>query len=69
MVEYSKVHAKLTNTKLKKLKNTVKNKTGTALRMSLKERLMKMISLKNCYWQQDKKEGQEMHSITICQLT
>ena len=36
MVEYSKVNVKLADTKLKKLKTTVKNKTGTTLRMSLK---------------------------------
>ena len=36
MVECSKVNAKLTDKQLKKLKTFVKNKTGTALRMSLK---------------------------------
>ena len=36
MVEYSKVNVKLSDTKLKKLKKAVKNKTGTTLRMSLK---------------------------------
>ena len=36
MVEYSKVNVKLTDTKLKTLKNAVKNKTGTTLRMGLK---------------------------------
>ena len=36
MVEYSKVNVKLTDTQLKKLKTTIKNKTGTTLRMSLK---------------------------------
>ena len=36
MVEYSKVNAKLTDTQLEKLKTTVKNKTGTTLRMSFK---------------------------------
>ena len=36
MVEYSKVNVKLTHTQLKKLKATIKNKTGTILRMSLK---------------------------------
>ena len=36
MVECSKINIKLTNTQLKKLKTTVKNKTGTNLRMSLK---------------------------------
>ena len=36
MVEYSKVNVKLSDTQLKKLKTAVKNKTGPALRMSLK---------------------------------
>ena len=36
MVKYSKVNVKLTDTQLKKLKNVVKNKTGTTLKMSLK---------------------------------
>ena len=36
MVEYTKVNVKSSETQLKKLKNAVKNKTGTALRISLK---------------------------------
>ena len=36
MVEYNKVNVKLSNTQLKKLKNAVKNKTGTTLRISSK---------------------------------
>ena len=36
MVEYSKVNVKLSDAQLKKLKTAVKNKTGTALRISLK---------------------------------
>ena len=36
MVEYIKVNVKLSDTQLKKLKNAVKNKTGTTLRISLK---------------------------------
>ena len=36
MVEYSKVNVKLSDTRLKKLKTAVKNKAGTALRISLK---------------------------------
>ena len=36
MVEYIKVNVQLTDIQLKKLKTTVKNKTGTTLRMSLK---------------------------------
>ena len=36
MVEYNKVNVKLSNTQLKKLKDAVKNNTGTTLRISLK---------------------------------
>ena len=36
MVEYSKGNVTLTDTPLKKLKNEVKNKTGTTLRINLK---------------------------------
>ena len=36
MVEYSKANVKLSDRQLKQLKTTVKNKTGTTLRMSLK---------------------------------
>ena len=36
MVEFNKVNVKLSNTKLKKLKTAVKNKTGTTLRINLK---------------------------------
>ena len=36
MVDYSKANVKLTDTQLKELKTAVKNKTGTALKMSLK---------------------------------
>ena len=36
MIEYDKVNVKLSDTQLKKLKNAVKNKTGTTLSVSLK---------------------------------
>ena len=36
MVEYSRANVKLSDTQLKKLKITVKHKTGTTLRISLK---------------------------------
>ena len=36
MVEYSKLNIKLTNTQLKNLKTALKNRTRTALRMTLK---------------------------------
>ena len=36
MVKYNKVNIKLSHSQLKKLKNAVKNKTGTTLTISLK---------------------------------
>ena len=36
MFEYNKVNVKLSDTQLNKIKNAVKNKTGTTLRISLK---------------------------------
>ena len=36
MVEYTKVNVKLSNTQIKKLKDAVKNYTGTTLRISFK---------------------------------
>ena len=36
MVEYNKVNVKLSDTQLKKIKNALKNKIGTTLRISLK---------------------------------
>ena len=36
MVEYTKVNVKLSNTQIKKLKDTVKNNIGTTLRISFK---------------------------------
>ena len=36
MVDYTKVNVKLSNTQIKKLKDAVKNNTGTTLRISLK---------------------------------
>ena len=36
MVEYSKVNVKLSDSQIKKLKDVVKDNTGTTLRMSLK---------------------------------
>ena len=36
MVEYNKINVKLTDTQLKKLKNAVKSKTQTTLRINLK---------------------------------
>ena len=36
MTEYSKINFKLSDTKLKKLKTVVKDKTGTTLRISSK---------------------------------
>ena len=37
MVEYSKVNVRLSNIQIKKLKDAVKNNTGTTLRISFKK--------------------------------
>ena len=36
MVEYTKVNVKLSNTQIKKIKDAVRDNTGTTLRISLK---------------------------------
>ena len=56
MVEYSKVNVKLSDTQIKKLKNAVKNKTGTTLRTSLKMFNGNIYHM-NYYWEQDKKQN------------
>ena len=48
MVESSKVNVKLSDTRLKKLKTAVKDKTGTTLRKALKC-FMEMICHMNYY--------------------
>ena len=57
MVEYSKVNVKLSDTQLKKLKNAVKNKTGTAPRINFKMFNKNDLLSMNYYWQQDKKQN------------
>ena len=52
MVEDSKMNVKLSDTQLEKLKDAVKNKTGTILGISLK-----MIYHMNYHWQQVKKQN------------
>ena len=59
MVKYSKVNVKLSDTQLKIQKNAVKKKADTTL---------EMIYHMSYYWQQDKKQSQEMLLITISQL-
>ena len=60
MVKYSKVNVKLTDTKLKKLKTTVKNNAETTLRMNLKifdgNDLLLTDLLMNCCSLQDKEQ-------------
>ena len=48
MVEYTKVNIKLSDSQIKKLKDAVKNNTGTTLRISSKC-LMKIIYHMNYY--------------------
>ena len=56
MVECSKANVKLSDTQLKKVKNAVKNKTGTTLRTSLKMFNGNIYHM-SYYWQQDKKQN------------
>ena len=56
MVEYSKVNVKLSDSQIKKLKDAVKDNTGTTLRIDLKC-LMEIIYHMNYYSQQDKKQN------------
>ena len=67
MVEYTKVNAKLSNTQIKKLKDAVKNDTGTTLRISFKmfdgNDLPHELSLTT-----RQKTKYEMLLIIICQL-
>ena len=58
----------MSDTQLKKLKNAVKNKTGTALRINIKMFNGNDLLSMNYYWQQDKKQNEEMHLTIICQL-
>ena len=68
MIEYSKVNVKLSDKQLKQLKTAVKNKTGTALRISL--RVLNGNDLPHeLLLTKDQKQSYEIHLITICQLT
>ena len=57
MVEYSKVNVKLSNAQVKKLKDAVKNNTGTTLRINLKMLNEKNLPHELLYRQQDKKQN------------
>ena len=67
MVEYSKVNVKLTYTQLKKLKTTVKNKTGTTLRMNFK--MFNGNDLLHELLLTTRQKTKILLLITICQLT
>ena len=54
MVEYNKVNVKLSDTPLKKIKNTVEQRTGKSLRINLKQ-CNEIIYHINYYEQQEKK--------------
>ena len=68
MVEYTKVNVKLSDTQLKKLKQAVKNKTGTALRLSLKMFNGNDLPHELLLTTRQKKQNWEMLLITIYQL-
>ena len=55
MVEYTNGNVKLSNTQLKKLKDAVKDNTGTTLRISLKMFNGNIYHM-NYYLHQDKKQ-------------
>ena len=59
MIEYNKVNVKLSDGQIKKLKDAVKDNTGTTLRISLKMFNGNYL-LHNYYWQEDKKQNWEM---------
>ena len=67
MVEYSKVNVKLTDTQLKKLKTTVKNKAGTTLRMNFK--MFNGNDLLHELLLTTRQKTKILLLITICQLT
>ena len=67
MVEYSKVDVKLTDTQLKKLKTTVKNKTGTTLWMNFK--MFNGNDLLHELLLTTRQKTKILLLITICQLT
>ena len=64
MVEYNNVNVKLSDSHLEKLKNSVKNKTGTTLRIILKS-FMKIIYHMNCYCQQYKKKKKKKIAVPL----
>ena len=66
MIEYTKVNVKLSDSQIKKIKDAVKDNTGTTLRISLK--MFNGNDLPNYYWQEDKKQSWETLLIIICQL-
>ena len=66
MIEYTKVNVKLSDSQIKKIKDAVKDNTGTTLRISLK--MFNGNDLPNYYWQEDQKQSWETLLIIICQL-
>ena len=69
MIEYNKINVKLTDTQVKKLKTAVKNKTGATLRMSFKMLDGNDIPHEFLLTTRQKTKKQEIHVITIFQLT
>ena len=67
MVEYTKVNVKLSDTQLKKLKDAVKDNTGTTLRINFK--MLNGNDLPHeLLLTTRQKQSEEMLSIIICQL-
>ena len=67
MAEYTKVNVKLSDTQLKKLKDAVKDNTGTTLRINFK--MLNGNDLPHeLLLTTRQKQSEEMLSIIICQL-
>ena len=66
MVEYTKVNFKLSDSQIKKLKDTIKNNTRTTLRISLK--MFNGNDLPHELILTTRQKTKEMLSIIICQL-
>ena len=67
MVEYTKVNVKLSNTQIKKIKDAVRDNTGTTLRISLKMFNGNDLPLELLLTTRQKTK-KEMLSIIICRL-
>ena len=68
MIEYTKINVKLSDSQIKKLKDAVKDNTGTTLRISLKIFNGNDLPHELLLTTRQKKQKQEILSIIIRQL-